>query len=296
MGNDIPASVPVPPLPTTEVASATQALSFAQQMAITSPGELQLAAEEVKLVKERWQRLDDLRQSFVRPLNETVKKINAFFAVPLDALGKAEMAIKHKMITYNAEEQQKIDEEKRRAAQVAEKLRLEAERKAREAREKAEAEARRKREEEERQRQLADEAAARAREAAERNDNEARMRHIRERKAAEERERKAREQAEQARLEGERKAQAALNEAATAPQPVIAEAPKAEGTSLRSTWSAEVTDLRLLLAAVVGNAVPLEVVQPDMKILNRVAQALKGGMNYPGVRAIEKPGIAVSRR
>lgn len=296
MEYEIPTEVKIGTLPTTEVTAATRALSFAQQLAVTSPEELDLAATEVRLVKERWARLDDLRTSFVRPLNETVKRINQFFAVPLEALGKAELEIKRKMLAFTAEQERAAEEARTKARQEAERIRLEAERRSREALEKAEAEGRRKHEEEMRQRKLADEAAAREREARERGDAEARMKALRERKAAEDAERKARSQAEEAVLNGQRKAQMALESAANTPQPVIAEPAKAEGTSTRSTWSAEVHDLRALVKAVADDQVPLETLVADMKVLNRVAQALKNGMKYPGVRAIEKQGIAVSRR
>jgi hypothetical protein len=73
--------------------------------------------------------------------------------------------------------------------------------------------------------------------------------------------------------------------------PIIAETPapiaKIEGSSIRTTWKAEVFDLVLLVNAVVDGKVPIGYVEANQSALNMVAQASKGSMNIPGVRAIK---------
>ena len=60
----------------------------------------------------------------------------------------------------------------------------------------------------------------------------------------------------------------------------------------RSTWSAEVVDLAVLLDAVFFGIVPRDVLTVDPKKLNEYARALKSNLNrWPGVRAVEKRTI-----
>jgi hypothetical protein len=71
-----------------------------------------------------------------------------------------------------------------------------------------------------------------------------------------------------------------------APVPPVASAPKVEGVSYAETWSAEVTDLALLVKAVAAGEAALTLLQPNTAALNGLARSLKGAMAVPGVRAV----------
>jgi len=60
---------------------------------------------------------------------------------------------------------------------------------------------------------------------------------------------------------------------------------KAAGISTRQTWHAEVTSIRVLAHAIgTGSAAP-NLILPNMAALNGLARSLKGAMNVPGVKA-----------
>lgn len=63
----------------------------------------------------------------------------------------------------------------------------------------------------------------------------------------------------------------------------VAAAPKVSGVSTRTNYSAEVTDLRALLQAVIDGKAPINAVCADMKFLNAQAKALKD--NFEGMYA-----------
>lgn len=67
---------------------------------------------------------------------------------------------------------------------------------------------------------------------------------------------------------------------------------KVAGISMRDVWGAEVTDLKALVQAVAAGTVPLEAIAADIKFLGNQARALKGNLNYPGVRAVNTPTMA----
>ena len=68
------------------------------------------------------------------------------------------------------------------------------------------------------------------------------------------------------------------------------------GVSFRDQWKAEVFDLKALLRAVLESKVPLNVIVPDMTVLNGLARNLKGQLNYPGVRTLCEKITAGGRR
>lgn len=96
-------------------------------------------------------------------------------------------------------------------------------------------------------------------------------------------------QAARARQKGKEERAQALEQAAdevlSTPPPVAAP-PKAEGISTRTTYSAEVTDIDALIAAVAAGTVPRETLQVNQKFLNQMARALKQNLAYPGVRVV----------
>ena len=84
--------------------------------------------------------------------------------------------------------------------------------------------------------------------------------------------------------------------ATVAPPPAVSqEPPKIAGISTRTTYSAEVTDLMALVKAVAAGAVPLVVLQADMKVLNAQAKALKEHLVYPGVKVVSSSSIAARK-
>lgn len=63
--------------------------------------------------------------------------------------------------------------------------------------------------------------------------------------------------------------------------------PKGLGGMTRTTWSAEVTDMKAL-ADHVSKTGEIGLILANMTALNFLARGLKSGMNIPGVRAVEK--------
>ena len=72
------------------------------------------------------------------------------------------------------------------------------------------------------------------------------------------------------------------------------EAPaRVSGISGRVTYSAEITDLILLVQAVASGAAPVECLQADVKFLNAQARAYKKpGQIFPGVICVEEKSIS----
>lgn len=118
----------------------------------------------------------------------------------------------------------------------------------------------------------------------------------REAREAAERERRMLE--EEARLEAALTAEAAgdhreadrVLESPVAPivfaAPPVVNVPKAEGTSFRDHWTAEVTDFRALVRAAADGEAPLTVLQADQKVLNGMARTHRGELAIPGVRPV----------
>ena len=69
--------------------------------------------------------------------------------------------------------------------------------------------------------------------------------------------------------------------------------PKAEGITFRTTYRAEVVDLKALVQAVAGGQVPLAYVEANQSALNQAARALKEELAVPGVRVIAERGATV---
>jgi ribonucleotide monophosphatase NagD (HAD superfamily) len=78
-----------------------------------------------------------------------------------------------------------------------------------------------------------------------------------------------------------------------APAPLTPVTPTVEGVHERTTWHAEVTDLRELCKAVAEGNVSIEAVNPNMTFLNDRARMYKAGLSIPGVKAICETGLSV---
>jgi len=107
----------------------------------------------------------------------------------------------------------------------------------------------------------------------------------------------AQQEAEAKKLEalGEANAAEHVREQEVIVAPVTVDnAPKASGVSTSQKWHAEVVSLRDLLIAVLDGVAPEACIEPNMKLLNKQAVALKNQLNYPGVKAV--PETVVSAR
>ena len=274
-------------------ASADAIVERARAIVVTSPAEYEFAGEELRDIKTRLRRLEELRTSITRPINDSLRKINEFFAGPKTRLEEAERAYKRGMVEYD----QRLERERREAQRKAEEEAA-AERRRTEA---AAAEARRKAQEE--ADRLAREAAAKraAEEKARREAAEAEA--AGNRAAAEaariEAERAAREAAKldqraEAKVEkAEARAEALeLQAAAVVAEVVDMPVAKAAGVSGRENWRAEVTDLKALVAAVAAGQAPLSLLQPNDKVIGQQARSLKAEFVVPGVRVWCERGLA----
>ena len=74
----------------------------------------------------------------------------------------------------------------------------------------------------------------------------------------------------------------------------VPEPTKAEGTSVRTYYSAEVVDLKALVVAVATGLASHSCIEANMTYLNGIARLEGEAMNIPGVRAIKE--IKQSRR
>lgn len=82
-------------------------------------------------------------------------------------------------------------------------------------------------------------------------------------------------------------------QAAMVPAPIVAaQVPKTSGVVTRDHWSAEVTSLKELAAAVAAGTVPVEALQPNMAFLNANVRAMKAAFRWPGVRAVRSTTVA----
>ena len=79
-------------------------------------------------------------------------------------------------------------------------------------------------------------------------------------------------------------AEAAVTIQAAPPPPVA----KHAGESKQTIWSAEVTDLAALVAAVAAGKAPLGLLEANMPALNAQAKLAKEAFNIPGVRAVSR--------
>jgi len=90
-----------------------------------------------------------------------------------------------------------------------------------------------------------------------------------------------------------------LAEAAEIEAPIVmvqTETPTISGISTRKTWRAEVVDKIGFLKAAFEQQNLDAFIIIDIKALNRVAQATKGALNYPGIRFYEHETMAAGGR
>lgn len=100
---------------------ASAALALVQDFEITDGATFELAADELKAIKQKATALEDRRKTLTKPLDAVKQGIMDLFRGPLDLLAQAEAVLKSKMLTYQQAENRKAEEQRlaaERAAQV----------------------------------------------------------------------------------------------------------------------------------------------------------------------------------
>jgi hypothetical protein len=101
----------------------TSLQAFAASYAVTTPAQYEAGAEDLKRVKAAQKKLEETRTSITGPMNEALKKVNAFFKKPAEALDTIERKIKGALGSFYEEQQRKAREEQVRADEAARKER-----------------------------------------------------------------------------------------------------------------------------------------------------------------------------
>ena len=237
---------------------AQSALASAIEYIIDSPTMYKLAGDDLRQIKALQNEVETQRTNITGPLNQAVKAVNDLFRQPKDFLDQAETKLKRAMVTWSSE-QNRLAAEARAQAEAA--ARAERERLA--AIERAQAEAAR-------------QAQAEAQAAAAAGDHEAAAAAMATAQAA----------TAQATV-------AAMTAQVVTVAPAVEAQGKVSGISVRTTYSADVTDLMALVRAVAAGTAPIECLAADTKFLNAQAHAFKkAGALYPGVTVVAERGIA----
>ena len=220
---------------------------YSEIRTITTPEQFTRAGDLLKAVKGALKQIEEQRVAITKPINDSLRAVNAQAKTASEPFLKAESAIKAVMVTYQDEQERLRREAQRRVEEIARKererlaaLQREEERKARE-----KAEALRRQAEEA-------EAAGRAAEAA--------------RLAARA---TATEEKSAAKVEDLQ-----LREAMVVAPVIDREPPKVAGVSTREVWKFRVTNAAL---------VPDQYKVVDEARIRKVVQALKADANIPGV-------------
>jgi membrane protein involved in colicin uptake len=262
------------------------ALEIAQAYVIDSPEMAAEANKELQDVKRRLKAVDEWRERFLAPVRQLTATANEFFNPARKALQEAEMHLKGALIDWTSKEEERVAAERRKAEEIARRLRAEAEARAAAERARAEQEAAEKR------RQAAEAEERRRKAEAEGNAKAA---------ATAAAESARREEEARAKIEaGEARAQQAQMAAAAAPVAEVAAPAKLAGFTPRDNWVAEFTTTEdeakalIVNAIAVGRADLLGLLIVDAKAAGRLAKALKKNFNVPGMLAVNKP-VASSR-
>jgi hypothetical protein len=245
---------------------------------------------ELRSVKATIARVKEQKDGFVAPAKQIIANAHALFDPAIQALVAAEMHLKGQLTAYTEREDKRLEDARRareaeeraarqKAAEDAAAVLARAEQEAQQrAREAAEAEARRK---------AAEDAG---------NDRAA--------KAAAAEKAKAEEQARAAIENGAAKAaEATLAASAFPANAVVPERVKIDGYSTRENFVAEldtgctedIAKDRIVAAIAAGRTDLRPLLALDMVAANRLAKALKGSMNVPGLRAVDRP-VGTSRK
>lgn len=86
-------------------AEAETTLGMIQAVQITTPDEAQGAVNQISQIKAMAKRMEEVRMSMTRPLDESKKAIMDFFRAPAETLAKAESVLKQAVLQFQAEQQ-----------------------------------------------------------------------------------------------------------------------------------------------------------------------------------------------
>jgi hypothetical protein len=112
------------PIPSNETETRAQAaLDHARSVSIVTAEQYEAGAAELQAIKGKWKEIDEARKELKRPIDEAAKRIQSFFAKPLDFLAQAESIIKGKLVAYQNEQDRLRREEQRKAEEAARKER-----------------------------------------------------------------------------------------------------------------------------------------------------------------------------
>ncbi|MBN3839247.1 hypothetical protein [Burkholderia sp. Ac-20349] len=209
----------------------SDAKDMAQSYTIDSVDVLALANDDLKEIAGATKDMDELRTSFVKPLNDEVKFINDTFRPHIEGLKEARAILEPKILQFQRAEAARVAEDQRKANEAA---------------------------------------------AAER--------------------RKLEEQAKAAQQTGDAETASALAVAAevmVAPVVQSSIPTKGTGTSSRSSWSAEVTNMLELVKHVAEHPEHINLLSVNTTALNGLARSLKSALQIPGVKPVEKKSLAV---
>lgn len=278
-------------LPEVQQATATaqKLVELAGNYQVTSPAQYSAAGADLVQVNGAIARLDELRLTMTRPIDQAKKAVMDFFRGPSERLETAKSQIKRAMLAYDQEQERIRKEAQRQAEEAARKERERLEALAREAQRVADEKAAEARRQADMERKAAEEAqrvaeAARiagnaaAAEAAQKLAQEAaRAANNFDRKAA----------ATEARAE--QRVETLQATAAAVVAPVIPrEVPKAAGVQMRRAWKHRIKDV---------NKLPREYMTPDEKKIGAVVRALKkdAEATIPGIEVWDEPDLAAAR-
>lgn len=100
---------------------AENTLGLIQAVRITTPEEAQAAVDHCKEIKAKAKKLEDLRFSMTRPLDDAKKAIMDFFRAPADHLAKCETLLKGSITAFQQEQARvaaAAEQERRRLEQL----------------------------------------------------------------------------------------------------------------------------------------------------------------------------------
>jgi len=96
------------------------ALKF-QDFKVTTQEQYTTAGDYLRSIKQSSKKLEDLRVSLTRPLDDSKKRIMDLFRTPLEKLIQAELTLKRGMLGYQQEQERKRREEEDRLQEIARK-------------------------------------------------------------------------------------------------------------------------------------------------------------------------------
>lgn len=254
-----PPDIGMPAIQESWIARASEALETATSMDVICEADQAAAAAELALVKSLWDSFEKMREEAKRPFLDRGRQVDSLFKTVLEPLSEAE-----------AEWKRKIGEFRRKQTELAQRLRVEAERRRAEEQARADAEAR-----------AAAEAADKAREAAENAKSDA-----------------ARDQAQQAAQEAAAKAaeaEARTLEVAVAPVAAPAGPAKVAGMTERVKYTGRGVNLRELVHAAAKDDALLGYLEFNERAINLAAQGLGAQFRVPGCVAEQKTVISQRR-